>query len=83
MDTNDRCYWFIGWQVFFFRKKVESKKEKAQKDAERNQKKYEERTKKEREKEKKQIRRVEKEYLGGNKADSETAIPTVRSIPLS
>lgn len=68
---------------YFFRKKVESKKEKAQKDAERNQKKYEDRTKKEREKEKKQIRRVEKEYLGGNKADSETAIPTVRSIPSS
>lgn len=66
-----------------FRKKVESKKEKAQKDAERNQKKYEERTKKEREKERKQIRKVEKEYLGGHKADSETAIPTVKSIPLS
>ncbi|XP_026809600.1 Usher syndrome type-1G protein homolog [Rhopalosiphum maidis] len=70
-------------QIMQNKKKVESKKEKAQKDAERNQKKYEDRTKKEREKEKKQIRRVEKEYLGGNKADSETAIPTVRSIPLS
>ncbi|XP_003243130.1 Usher syndrome type-1G protein homolog [Acyrthosiphon pisum] len=70
-------------QIMQNKKKVESKKEKAQKDAERNQKKYEDRTKKEREKEKKQIRRVEKEYLGGNKADSETAIPTVRPIPLS
>lgn len=69
--------------LYFDRKKVESKKEKAQKDAERNQKKYEERTKKEREKEKKQIRKVEKEYLGGNKADSDTAIPTVRAVPLS
>lgn len=69
--------------VDIFRKKVESKKEKAHKDAERNLKKYEERTKKEREKEKKQIRKVEKEYLGGNKADSETAIPTVRAVPLS
>lgn len=69
--------------LLLLRKKVESKKDKAQKDAERNLKKYEERTKKEREKEKKQIRKVEKEYLGGNKADSETAIPTVRSIPFS
>jgi len=67
----------------FLRKKVESKKEKAQKDAERNQKKYEERTRKEREKEKKQIRKVERKYLGGHKADSETAIPTVRAIPSS
>ncbi|XP_025417050.1 Usher syndrome type-1G protein homolog [Sipha flava] len=70
-------------QIMQNKKKVESKKEKAQKDAERNLKKYEERTKKEREKEKKQIRKVEKEYLGGNKADSETAIPTVRAVPLS
>ncbi|VVC25471.1 WD40/YVTN repeat-like-containing domain,Sterile alpha motif/pointed domain,Sterile alpha motif [Cinara cedri] len=70
-------------QIMLNRKKVESKKEKAQKDAERHQKKYEERTRKEREKEKKQIRKVEKEYLGGHKADSETAIPTVRPMPLS
>jgi len=70
-------------QIMQNKKKVESKKEKAQKDAERNQKKYEERTRKEREKEKKQIRKVERKYLGGHKADSETAIPTVRAIPSS
>ncbi|XP_050539476.1 ankyrin repeat and SAM domain-containing protein 4B isoform X2 [Daktulosphaira vitifoliae] len=64
-------------------KKVDARKEKAQKDAERNQKKYEERMKKEREKEKKQIKKVEKEYLGGNKIDSDTAIPTVRVVPAS
>ncbi|XP_050419684.1 pre-mRNA splicing regulator USH1G isoform X2 [Adelges cooleyi] len=64
-------------------KRVEAKKDKAQKDAERNQKKYDDRMKKEREKEKKQIKKVEKEYLGGNKVDSDTAIPTVRVIPAS
>ncbi|XP_075231737.1 SAM_USH1G_HARP domain-containing protein Sans [Lycorma delicatula] len=61
------------------KREVKAKKEKAQKDAERHRKKYEERMKKEREKEEKRIKKVEKEYLGGQKIDTDTPIPT--SVP--
>lgn len=63
-----------------FRKEVKAKKEKAQKDAERHRKKYEERMKKEREKEEKRIKKVEKEFLGGQKLETDIPIPT--SLPV-
>lgn len=46
---------------FFYRKKSEILKEKAQKDAERRLKKFEERSKRERDKQKKQFKKLEKE----------------------
>lgn len=56
---------------------MKAKKDKALKDAERHRKKYDERMKKEQDKEEKRLKKVQKEILGGQKAETDTPIPTV------